>query len=155
MRARHTALHESFAEDTRALIERVLLIDTVFLNNGSSLVALLTPLHPLLLWHYMEYTRVVTDQRDALEARDRELVFSELNRNGVPLFLPSLGVPRLVSQNAALSLPYAGKFGGLPQFSEEANANDPKDGLGPIRRLLEAFIDMHPSSAEGLTTRCA
>ena len=150
LRAHHTALHESFAEDTRALIERVLLIDTVFLNNGSSLVALLTPLHPLLLWHYMEYTRVVTSQRDALEARDRELVFSELNRNGVPLFLPSLGVPRLVSQKAALSLPYAGKFGGLPQFSEEANASDPKDGLEPIRRLMEAFIDMHPSSAEGL-----
>ena len=150
LRAHHTALHESFAEDTRALIERVLLIDTVFLNNGSSLVALLTPLHPLLLWHYMEYTRVVTNQRDALEARDRELVFSELSRNGVPLFLPSLGVPRLVSHKAALSLPYAGKFGGLPQFSEEANASDPKDGLEPIRRLLEVFVDMHPSSAEGL-----
>ncbi len=150
LRAHHTALHESFAEDTRALIEHVLLLDTVFLDNGSSLVALLTPLHPLLLWHYMEYTRVVTSQRDVLEARDRELVFSELDRNGVPLFLPSLGVPRVVSPKATLSLPYAGKFGGLPQFSEQANASDPKDGLDPIRRLLEAFIDMHPSSAEGL-----
>ncbi|MYK75273.1 MAG: hypothetical protein F4017_11925 [Acidimicrobiaceae bacterium] len=150
LRAHHTALHDSFAEDTRALIERVLLIDTVFLKNDSSLVGLLTPLHPLLLWHYREYTRVVANQRDDLEARDRELVFSELDQNGVPLFLPSLGVPRLVTQKAALSLPYAGKFGGLPQFSEEANASDPKDGLEPIRRLLEAFIDMHPSSAEGL-----
>ena len=150
LRDHHTSLHDSFAEDTRALIERVLLIDTVFLKNDSSLVALLTPLHPLLLWHYREYARVVANQRDDLEARDRELVFSELDRNGVPLFLPSLGVPRLVTQKAALSLPYAGKFGGLPQFSEEANASDPKDGLEPIRRLLEAFIDMHPSSAEGL-----
>ena len=150
LRAHHTALHDSFAEDTRALVERVLLIDTVFLSSGSSLVALLTPLHPLLLWHFVEYTRVVTNQRDAFEARDRELVFSELNRNGVPLFLPSLGVPRLVSQKAALSLPYAGKVGNLPQFSEEANISDPKDGLEPIRRLLEVFIDMHPSSAEGL-----
>ena len=146
----HTALHESFAEDARALLELVLLIDTVFLDNGSSLVALLTPLHPLLLWHYAEYARVLTDQRDTLEARDRELVLSELDRNGVPLFLPSLGVPHLVSQNAAWSLPYAGKFGGLPQFSQEANASDQRDGLGPIRKLLEVFIDMHPSSAEGL-----
>ena len=150
LRSHHTALHESFAEDARALVERVLLIDTIFLDNGSSLVALLTPLHPLLLWHYMEYTRVLIKQRDFLEFRDRELVFSELDRNGVPLFLPSLGVPRLVSQNAALSLPYAGKFGSLPQFSETANASGPKDGLEPIRKLLEVFIDMHPSSAEGL-----
>ena len=150
IRGHHTALHESFAEDARTLLELVLLIDTVFLDNGSSLFALLTPLHPLLLWHYAEYSRVLTDQRDALEPRDRELVLSELNRNGVPLFLPSLGVPRLVSENAALSLPYAGKFGGLPQFNREANAGSRSDGLGPIRKLLEAFVDMHPASAEGL-----
>lgn len=146
----HTALRESFAGDARELLERVLLIDTVFLDNGSSLVALLTPLHPLLLWHYAEYTRVLIDQRDALEPRDRALVLAELERNGVPLFLPSLGVPRLVSHDAPLSLPYAGKFGGLPQFIGEANAGTQSDGIGPIRKLLEAFVDMHPASAEGL-----
>ena len=150
LRSHHTALREAFAEDAQTLLGLVLLIDTVFLDNGSSLVALLTPLHPLLLWHYVEYTRVLTAQRDTLEARDRELLFSELKRDGVPLFLPWLGVPRLVSENAALSLPYAGKVGGLPQFSLEANASDPSDGIGPIRTLLEVFIDMHPSAAEGL-----
>ena len=150
LRSHHTALQESFAEDAQTLLGLVLLIDTVFLDNRSSLVALLTPLHPLLLWHYVEYTRVLIDQRDTLEARDRGLLFSELNRNGVPLFLPSLGVPRLVLEKTALSLPYAGKVGGLPQFSEEANASDPSDGLRPIQKLLEVFIDMHPSSAEGL-----
>ena len=150
LRSHHTALREAFAEDAQTLLGLVLLIDTVFLRNGSSLVALLTPLHPLLLWHYGAYARVLTDQRDTLEARDRELLLSELDRNGVPLFLPSLGVPRLVSEDAPLSLPYAGKVGGLPQFSREANASDPSDGLGPIRKLLEVFIDMHPSSAEGL-----
>ena len=150
IRSHHTALHESFADDTRELLELVLLIDTVFLENSSSFVALLTPLHPLLLWHYAEYARVLSDQRDTLETRDRDLVLSELDRNGVPLFLPSLGVPRLVSQTAPWSLPYTGKFGGLPQFSQEANARDPSDGLGPVQKLLEVFIDMHPSSAEGL-----
>ena len=150
LRSHHTALREAFAEDAQTLLGLVLLIDTVFLDNGSSLVALLTPLHPLLLWHYVEYTRVLTAQRDTLEARDRELLFSELKRDGVPLFLPSLGVPRLVDRDAALSLPYAGKVGGLPQFSLEANASDPSDGIGPIRTLLEVFIDMHPSAAEGL-----
>ena len=46
----------------------------------------------------LEYTRVFAAQRDTLEARDRELLFSELDRNGVPMFLPSLGIPRLVSR---------------------------------------------------------
>lgn len=149
IRSLHTALHESSAEDARVLLELVLLVDTVFLNNGSSLVALLTPLHPLFLWHYVEYSRVLTDQRDSLEARDRELVFAELKQHGVPLFLPSLGAPRLVSETG-WSLPFAGKFGGLPLFSREAMASDPGDGLGPVRMLLELFIDMYPSSAEGL-----
>lgn len=150
VRTHHTALHDAFAEDARALVELILLIDTIFLDNGSSLVALQTPLHPLLLWHYVEYARVLTDQKDKLDARDRELVLSELNRNGVPLFLPSLGVPRLVSQTAHWSLPYAGRFGGLPHFSFEANASDPSDGIGPIVKLLEVFLDMYPSAAEGL-----
>lgn len=150
IRRHHTKLHESFMEDARALVELLLLVDTVFLDNGESLVALLTPLHPLLLWHYVEYARVLTDQRDCLDSRDRALVMSELSRNGVPLFLPSLGVPRLVSETAQWSLPYAGRFGSLPQFSQEASASDRSDGLGPIRRLLEVFIDMHPSAAEGL-----
>ena len=150
IRSHHTALHESFAEDARALLELVLLIDTVFLDNGHSLAALLTPLHPLLLWHYVEYSSVLTDQRDILEPRDRELVLGELERQGVPLFLPSLGVPQLVSEKANRSLPYTGKFGGLPHFSRAASVSDRNDGLGPIRKLLELFIEMHPSSAEGL-----
>ena len=150
IRRHHTALRESFAEDARVLLELVLLIDTVFLDNGSSLVALLTPLHPLLLWHYAEYARVLTHQRDVLEPDDRALLLSELERNGVPLFLPSLGVPRLISEDAPLSLPFAGRFGGLPQFIREASAGTQSDGLRPIRKLLEAFVDMHPASAEGL-----
>ena len=40
-----------------------MLIDTVFLENGDVTVALLTPLHPLLLWHYNEYTHVIEDRR--------------------------------------------------------------------------------------------
>jgi hypothetical protein len=150
VRKHHTALNLLFAEDARVLVELILLLDTVFLDNGSSLTAILTPLHPLFLWHYSEYARVLSDQRDSLDSRDRELVRSELINNGVPLFLPSLGVPHLVSNSSPRSLPYAGRFGGLPQFSYEANECERSDGIVPIRRLLQAFIEMHPSAAEGL-----
>lgn len=148
--AAHAALHQTFGDDARALIERMMLIDTIFLDGGDSLIALLTPLHPLLLWHYIEYARVISQQRDVLEDRDRALVRSEFDAGGVPLFLASLGVPRIVSESAPPSLPFSGKFGGLPHFSERANARDPRDGLRPLRRLLEAFVAMHPASADGL-----
>ncbi len=126
-----------------------MLIDTVVLDNESSLVALLTPLHPMLLWHYAEYARVIENQRDLLDARDRDLVRSELRNGGVPFLFSSLGIPRTISESAPTSLPFSGRFGGLPHFSVQADARDPRDGVGPMRRLIEAFVAMHPAATEG------
>jgi len=145
----YATLHEEFADDARWLVELLMLLDTVFLDNGSSLVALLTPLHPMLLWHYAEYARVIQDQKDLLDQRDRDLVRSEFRSGGVPFFFSSLGVPRSVSENAPISLPFSGRFGGLPHFSAQADARDPGDGIRPMRRLVEAFIALHPAAAEG------
>jgi hypothetical protein len=146
----YTQLHQRYSDDARALAELVMLIDTVFLTGEDALLGLMTPLHPLLLWHYVEYVRVITEQRDGLDERDRDLVRSEFENGGVPLFLSAIGVPRLVSETAPLSLPFSGKFGGLPHFSERATARDPHDGVRPIRRLADAFVAMHPAAAEGL-----
>lgn len=148
----YSELHQIFSDDARTLVELVMLIDTVFLlgDNDASLIALMTPLHPLLLWHFVEYVRVIGEQRDILDDRDRMLVRSEFESGGVPLFLASLGVPRLITESAPPSLPFSGKFGGLPHFSERANARDPNDGMRPLRRLVEAFIAMHPAAADGL-----
>lgn len=145
----YSELHAEFGDDARALIELLMLIDTVFLDNGSSLVALLTPLHPLLLWHHAEYARVIQDQKQLLDARDRELVRSEFQSGGVPFFFGSLCIPRTVSESGPTSLPFSGRFGGLPHFSAQAEARDPRDGIRPIRRLIEAFVALHPSAAEG------
>ena len=80
-----------------------MLVDTVFLENGDSLVALLTPLHPLLLWHYIEYTHVI--ERAARTPGRHETALSSApssQSGGVPLFLASFGVPRLVSETAPI-----------------------------------------------------
>lgn len=146
----YSELHARYSDDAHAFLELVMLIDTIFLDNGESLIGLFTPLHPLLLWHYVEYARVLDEQKDQLDERDRNLIRSEVGQDGVPLFLTSIGVPRVVSEGAPLSLPFSGKFGGLPHFSAQANARDPKDGVRTIRRLLEAFVDLHPAAAEGL-----
>lgn len=147
--ASYGELHQSFGDDARALIELLMLLDTVFFENEDFLVALLTPLHPLLLWHYFEYAHVLDEQRNLLDDKDRKLVRSEIEASGVPFFLASLGVPRSVAESAPLTLSFSGKFGGLPHFSERATAPDSRDGIRPIRRLIEAFIALHPSAARG------
>jgi hypothetical protein len=145
----YSALHEDFGDDARALIELLMLIDTVFLDNDSALVGLLTPLHPMLLWHYAEYARVIQNQKELLDARDRNLVRSEFQSGGVPFFFSSLGIPRTIAESAPTSLPFSGRFGGLPHFSAQADARDPKDGVRPVKRLVEAFVALHPAAAEG------
>lgn len=145
----YSALHEEFSDDARALIELLMLIDAVFLDNGESFVALLTPLHPMLLWHHAEYARVIQDQKTLLDRRDRDLVRSEFQSGGVPFFFSSLGIPRIISESAPTSLPFSGRFGGLPHFSVQADARDAKDGVRPVRRLIEAFVALHPAAAEG------
>lgn len=145
----YSALHAEFGDDARALIELLMLVDAVFLDNGTSLVALLSPLHPMLLWHFAEYARVIQDQKVLLDARDRELVRSEFQSGGVPFFFSSLGIPRTISESAPTSLPFSGRFGGLPHFSVQADARDAKDGVRPVRRLIEAFVALHPAAAEG------
>ncbi len=39
-------LHGEFGDDARSMVELLMVVDTVFLDSGESLVALLTPLHP-------------------------------------------------------------------------------------------------------------
>jgi len=147
--AAYAPLHEEFGDDARALIELLMLLDTVFLDNDTSLVALLTPLHPMLLWHYAEYARVIQDQKTLLDQRDRDLVRTEFQRGGVPFFFSSLGVPRTVSESAPTSLPFSGRFGSLPHFSVQAEARDAKDGVRPVQRLIESFVALHPAAIEG------
>ena len=145
------ALHQRYGDDARALIEYLLLIDTVYLQSDEAFVAILTPLNPLLLWHYAEYTRAIGSQRETLGQKDQDLVRSEFERaNGVPLFLASLGIPRRVADSVPSSLPFSGKLGNLPYFSLRSSSRDHKDGVGPIRKLIEAFVALYPASREGL-----
>lgn len=142
-------LHEEFGDDARALIEQLMLIDVIVLDSGHSLIAMMTPLHPMLLWHYAEYGKVLAEQRGMLDERDRQLVRSEFGNGEVPFFFSSLAVPRTISESAPSSLPFLGRFGGLPLFGTRADARDPLDGLNPIRRLVEAFVSLHPAAGEG------
>lgn len=149
--ALYGALHQRYGDDARALVELLLLIDTVYLQSDDAFVAIMTPLNPLLLWHYVEYTKAIESQRGMLAEKDQNLVRSEFERaNGVPLFLASLGVPRRVADAVPSSLPFSGKLGNLPHFSLRSSSRDHKDGIGAIGKLIEAFIALYPASSEGL-----
>lgn len=144
------ALHEEFGDDARAVIEHLMLVDTIFLDNRHSLIAMLTPVHPMLLWHYSAYGHVLSEQKAMLADRDRALVRAEFENGSIPFFFSSIAVPRTLSELAPTSLPFSGRFGGLPLFGSRSDARDPSDGVQPLKRLLETFVTLHPAAAEGL-----
>ena len=114
------------------LVELLMLVDTVFLDNGDSLVGmLLTPLHPSLALALHRVRPRHPASRRAFWNHEIEPLSARVSTGGVPLFLASSGVPRLISETAPPSLPFSGKLGGLPHFSEQADARDPIDGFGP------------------------
>jgi len=149
VRDHYSALLAEFSDDAAAFVELLMLLDTVFLFNGKSYVVLLTPLHPLLLWHYTEYTAVIADRAEGMSEPDRDLIRSEFDSAGVPFFFASLGIPRVVGENAPQTLPFSGRFGGLPHFSAQSEARDLTDGLRPVRRLVDTYLALHPAAAEG------
>jgi hypothetical protein len=141
-------LSEELGPDAQDLVSQILLVDTVIFRRPSGeLTALIAPTHPLYLWHYTEYARVVEEQRDQLSERDRALVVAAAKR--LPYFLTTLCIPSL-AVGATRSLTQVGRLGPLPVYGQTVRDATGTDGETLIRRVLSNFTDMHPTSRLGL-----
>jgi hypothetical protein len=148
LRSAHTTLSQELGPDAQDLVAQLLLLDTILLRRpGDELTAVLAPTHPLYLWHYTEYARVVEEQRDRLSERDQGLVVSAAKR--LPYFLTSLCVPAL-AVGATRSLTLVGRLGPLPVFGQTVRDRSGTDGIGQIERVISSFLDIHPTARAGL-----
>jgi len=142
------ALFAEYGPDVDGLLAKFLTLDVVvFGATPTSTFAVVTPLHPLYLWHYAEYCRVVAEQRDRLSDRDRRLVFDAAKR--LPNFLTALCLPPVTS-DATLTLPQIGTLGPLPYFGATAERNVGDDGITAVSGLVRAFLETHPPARFGL-----
>src|SRR5690606_21815277 len=116
LRDAYVTLSEELGPDAQDLVSQLLLLDTIiFRRPNDELIALLAPTHPLYLWHFTEYARVVEEQRDRLSAKDQELVITAAEH--LPYFLTSLCVPALAA-GATRSLSLVRRLGPLPVFGQ-------------------------------------
>lgn len=144
----YSTLFAEYGPDVDGLLAKFLTLDVVvFGASPPTTFAVVTPLHPLYLWHYAEYCRVVADQRDRLSDRDRKLVV-DAARN-LPSFLTGLCLPPVTS-DATLTLPRIGTLGKLPYFGTSAERNAGDDGVDAVSDLVRAFLEAHPPSRFGL-----
>ena len=100
LREHYDEVFEVVGSDVDELIGRLLLTDTIVIKGERRLFALLSPLHPLFLWHYTSFGDLVAAQRDRLDDRDKKLVTDSARR--LPNFLTSLTSPRPLSARVSL-----------------------------------------------------
>lgn len=144
----HPALIDEFASDTDGLIGEILKLDVILFEAGERAVALLTPVHPLYVWHFAEFCRIVDEQRERLGERDQNLI-KNVAAEDLPNFLSSVSLPPITSPSAAV-LPFVGRIGPIPYFASASERNGAPDGIAATERLLRAYLEVFPPAAEGL-----
>ena len=147
LRKHYDTIFEVVGSDVDELVGMLLLMDMVVIKGETRVFALLSPVHPLFLWHYAMYADVVEEQRDRLDDRDKKLVADEACR--LPNFLTSLYVPA-TALGQGKSLTYAGRLSQLPYYSDFVDGSSSDDSFVTISGLLADYVAMEPHAHPGL-----
>ena len=143
----HKEIFEVVGADVDELVGLLLLTDVVVLRGRERIYAVLSPVHPLFLWHYAEYAHAVESQRNRLGERDKELVAEEARR--LRNFLTSLYVsPSALGAGKVLAC--AGRVGQLPYYSDGVQGSASDDGVETITALLADYLAVEPHARRGL-----
>ncbi|CAA9346657.1 MAG: hypothetical protein AVDCRST_MAG93-6923, partial [uncultured Chloroflexia bacterium] len=142
----HGTLFEAYGAEVNDALAHLLLTDTTLVQTAGKTYAILSPTHPLYLWHYVRYSQIVSEQQELLGAKDRELVVQAAGH--LPNFLTSVYVPP-AAVGTGKSLTYLGKLGSLPYFGEQVESSLAEDGVGAVRSVLETQLALEPFSRHG------
>jgi len=146
--ANFQTLMDEFGGDVDSFVGDILKLDVVLLETDGRTMALLTPLHPLYVWHFAEFCRIVDEQRERLSERDHCLI-KDVAAEDLPNFLSSVSLPAITGPSASV-LPFVGRIGPVPYFASMSERSGSPDGVATAERLLRAYLDVFPPAAEGL-----
>ena len=146
LREHYDEIFEAVGSDVDELVALLLLMDIIVIKAGDRLFAVLSPVHPLFVWHYATYADLVEAQRDRLDDHDKNLVADAARR--LPNFLTSVYVPAAATGHGN-SLTYAGRLGQLPYYSDDIESSASDDGVDAICKLLTGYLALEPHACAG------
>ena len=146
LRERYDEIFEVVGSDIDEFVGRLLLADIVVIKGEERHFALLSPVHPLFIWHYAAYAELVAVQRERLDDRDKTLVAEAAQR--LPNFLTSLYIPAVVLGQGR-SLTFAGRLGQLPYYSDFVEGSADDDGIKSISNLFTGYLALEPHAHSG------
>jgi DNA segregation ATPase FtsK/SpoIIIE-like protein len=144
----YEAISESSPDGVQILCSRFLSLDTIILQCGGVTRVVLSPLHPLHLWKFIELSHQLRIQAGNITQQERDLLRSRVEE--LPNFLTTLFVPALVTGGVHQILPEAGVRQGIPYFELAAHQYAGRDGLADIAKLFDKFCTLHPHARLGL-----
>jgi len=144
----YESIAQGAPEGVEVLCSQVLALDSIVFRTTSGFKAVLSPLHPLHLWKFIELSRQLRVQAGSLTSSERDLLRDSVE--DLPNFVTTLYLSNYVTASGARVLPEAGVRGGLPFFEELAHQYAGRDGVPEIARLLEKFCVLHPHARLGL-----
>ena len=147
LREHYDELFDGVGSDFDELVGRLLLTDIIVIKGRERLFALLSPIHPLFVWHYATYADLVEEQRDRLDDLDKRLIADAARR--LPNFLTSLYVPP-AALGQGRSLTCSGRLGQLPYYSDAVEGSASDDGVEAILGLLSSYVVLEPHARSGL-----
>lgn len=144
----YESIAEVAPEGVEVLCSQVLALDTIVLRSAAGLKAVLSPLHPLHLWKYVELSRQIRVQAGALSEAEKELLRARITE--LPNFVTTLYLSNYITGAGPKVLPEAGSRGGVPYFEELAHQYAGRDGFAELTRVTEKFCALYPHARMGL-----
>ena len=146
LREHYNEIFDVVGSDVDELVGRLLLTDIIVIKGRERLFALLSPAHPLFVWHYATYADLVEAQRDRLNDLDKKLIADAARR--LPNFLTSLYVPPAVFGQGR-SLTFSGRLGQLPYYSDVVEGSASDHGVEAIVGLFSDYLVLEPHARSG------
>lgn len=144
---KYRALQDASAQGARRLLSDFLLLDTIILDTENGRELLLSPLHPLHLWKYVELAKEVTEKEATLDEEDKEFLQETIEAQPHVLSNITIGGGRLIQEESYFI--QSAEVGILPVYTE-ADRAEPGDNEYLWEYLINKFTAAYPPSKRHL-----
>lgn len=148
LRQSYEAIAAAAPDGVEMLCSQVLALDTIVIRSPGAYRAILSPLHPLHLWKFVELARQTRAEAGRFSDPEKDLLRRSVH--DLPNFVTTLYVSNYVTRAGPRILPEAGIREGIPYYEELAQQYAGRDGFGELGRLLERFCVLYPHARFGL-----
>jgi hypothetical protein len=159
LRQIYPAVADLFETVERATAQ-LLALDIIIIDRPGNEAALLTTLHPLYLWQWLELARRTRMNSEPLPPEEQKVLQKRVKQlpallNTLLLHPDMFATPRHIDEPrlalaGSISVPTSEFMVGIPYYQPIARQGISLDGFQECKKLLEQFLSLYPPARIGL-----